>query len=93
VIGRGMRWSPTGVATAVATPTERTIGYEQEPDDHRVSEPLDMDEDGVAETTIAQDAVGAENVLGGGEFPDPDTPPQAPAPGAVHRDVENDERD
>jgi hypothetical protein len=39
------------------------------------------DEDG-NETVICQEAVGAEEVVGGGEFPDPDTPPQAPAPGA-----------
>ena len=67
----------------MATPTEREVGYQQEPDDHRMSEPLDMDEDGEAETIIAQEPVGAERVLGGGEFPDPDTPPQAPAPGAA----------
>lgn len=67
----------------MATPSDREVGYQQEPDDHRMSEPLDVDEDGVAETIIAQDAVGAENVLGGGEFPDPDAPAQAPAPGAM----------
>ena len=42
------------------TPSEREVGYQQEPDDHRESVPLDMDEDGVAETVIAQDAAGAE---------------------------------
>jgi hypothetical protein len=31
----------------------------------------------------AQQAVGVENVEGGGEWPDPDTPPRPPAPGAV----------
>lgn len=66
----------------MATPTQRQVGYEQEPDDHRASEPLDMDGDGTAETVIAQDAQGAEVVRGGGEFPDPDTPPEPPAPGA-----------
>lgn len=66
-------------------PTERRAGYQQEPDDHRRSASLDMDEDGIAETTIAQDPVGRDNVLGGGEFPDPDTPAKAPAPGAVER--------
>ena len=66
----------------MATPSERKVGYEQEPDDHRMSEPLDMDADGTAETVIAQDAAGADNVRGGGEFPDKDRPPEAPAPGA-----------
>jgi hypothetical protein len=66
----------------MATPSPRKDLYTQEPDDHRTSEPLDLDEDGVAETVISQDAAGAENVLGGGEFPDPDRPPQSPAPGA-----------
>lgn len=65
----------------MATPSERTVGYQQEPDDHRMSEPLDMDGDGEDETVIAQDAVGEENVLGGGEYPDKDTPPSGPAPG------------
>lgn len=44
------------------------------------SEPLE-DEDG--ETyVIQQQNVGPGNQLGGGEFPDPDTPAQSPAPGA-----------
>jgi hypothetical protein len=40
------------------------------------------DEDG--ETyVIQQQNVGPGNELGGGEWPDPETPPQPPAPGAV----------
>lgn len=70
----------------MATPSEREAGYQQEPDDHRRSEPLDVDGDGTAETVIEQQPVGAENVLGGGEFPDPDTPPTPPAPGAVDQE-------
>ncbi|MEY2567081.1 MAG: hypothetical protein QOE35_1610 [Actinomycetota bacterium] len=31
---------------------------------------------------IEQSVVGAPNVKGGGEWPDPDAPPQAPAPGS-----------
>ena len=42
------------------------------------------DEDG--ETyVIQQQNVGPDNEQGGGEWPDPDTPPRSPAPGAVHR--------
>lgn len=70
----------------MATPSEREVGYQQEPDDHRTSEPLDLDADGDAEAVISQDAAGADNVIGGGEFPDPDTPPRPPAPGAAPTD-------
>ena len=64
-------------------------GYEQEGVEHRSSVPLDLDGDGDAESVIAQDAVGAENVLGGGEFPDRDTPPKPPAKG--YRPSDDDE--
>jgi hypothetical protein len=32
---------------------------------------------------IQQQNVGKDNMKGGGEWPDPDTPPEAPAPGAT----------
>jgi hypothetical protein len=48
-----------------------------------MSEPLDMDGDGDAETVIAQDAAGVEAVRGGGEFPDKRRRPEPPAPGAA----------
>ncbi|CAA9242201.1 MAG: hypothetical protein AVDCRST_MAG20-1786 [uncultured Acidimicrobiales bacterium] len=41
--------------------------------------PLDLDEG--EDVVIRQQAAGEELVVGGGEFPDPDTPPQDPAPG------------
>jgi hypothetical protein len=41
--------------------------------------PLDT-EDGPR--VIQQQNVGKDNMKGGGEWPDPDTPPQEPAPGA-----------
>jgi hypothetical protein len=41
------------------------------------------DEDG-RPYRIRQQVVGRENDIGGGEWPDPSTPPRAPAPGAVH---------
>jgi hypothetical protein len=66
----------------MATPSKRQVGYQQEPDDHRTSEPLDMDADGEAESVVSQDATGAETVRGSVEFPDPDRPPEPPAPGA-----------
>ena len=41
--------------------------------------PLETDD---GEVVIQQQNVGRENMKGGGEWPDPDTPPQPPAPGA-----------
>jgi hypothetical protein len=55
--------------------------YQAEPDDHQCTEVLE-DEDG-DEYVVCQEPVGEERVMGGGEFPDPDAPTQAPAPGAV----------
>jgi hypothetical protein len=55
--------------------------YQAEPDDHAYTEPLE-DEDG-NEYRIGQQAVGADRVIGGGEFPDPATPARSPAPGSV----------
>jgi NADH-quinone oxidoreductase subunit F len=43
------------------------------------SEPVETEEGTVV---IQQQAGGKDNVEGGGEWPDPDTPPQRPAPGA-----------
>lgn len=41
--------------------------------------PLDLDEG--EDVVIGQMPVGSEQVLGSGEFPDRDAPPQDPAPG------------
>ena len=41
--------------------------------------PLDLDEGD--DVVIQQQPSGADQVLGSGEFPDPDAPPQDPAPG------------
>ena len=56
---------------------------EQTPDDldpSRTTVPLETDE---GEIVISQDAAGADAVIGGGEFPDKETPPRPPAPGSV----------
>lgn len=42
--------------------------------------PLDLDE-GDDDVVISQQNVGVSEELGSGEFPDPDAPPQDPAPG------------
>lgn len=55
--------------------------YQAEPDDHLCTVPLE-DEDG-ERYRICQEPVGQEQVVGGGEFPSPSTPPQAPAPGSA----------
>jgi hypothetical protein len=58
----------------MATPTYQP--GEQEPDDHMCSEPVG--DDG---RVICQTAVGEDNVIGGGEFPDRDREPDEAAPG------------
>jgi hypothetical protein len=55
--------------------------YQAEPDDHQCTEEL-TDEDGEP-YVICQEPVGEDRVVGGGEFPDPNTPARSPAPGAV----------
>ncbi len=47
------------------------------------SDPLDEE----ATKTVAQQNVGKDNTIGGGEWPDPDTPPRGPAPGVAATDV------
>jgi hypothetical protein len=43
------------------------------------SEPLETEEGTIV---IQQQNVGKDAIEGGGEWPDPDTPPEPPAPGA-----------
>jgi hypothetical protein len=57
-----------------------------EEDPQVVGEPLET-EDGVR--VPAQQNVGAGVEEGGGEWPDPDTPPKLPAPGAAEDDPED----
>jgi hypothetical protein len=60
------------------TDTGPTAGDEPEV----TSVPLE-DEDGNTYVIAQQNSGSAETTDGGGEFPDPDAPPQAPAPGAA----------
>jgi hypothetical protein len=74
--------SPSGNEIAVKPATRTQTGtqdpsLEQEP----CTVPLE-DEDG-NERVICQEPVGAARTIGGGEFPDPATPPEPPAPGSV----------
>jgi hypothetical protein len=59
----------------------RATDEAEEPSDERLysSVPLET-EDG--EVVIRQMNVGPDNMEGGGEWPDPETPPRPPAPGA-----------
>jgi hypothetical protein len=50
-------------------------------DDETVSSGVLRDEQDDA-VVVEQQAVGADNVQGGGEWPDPDAPAEAPAPGS-----------
>lgn len=53
-------------------PTRRPIDPDPDEADKSVrSEPVDTVH---GEVTVAQQPVGARNLVGGGEFPDPDTP-------------------
>ncbi len=59
----------------------RDARTEKTPSDEKLytSEPLDTDEGTVV---IQQQNVGRDNMRGEGEWPDPDEPPQRPAPGS-----------
>jgi hypothetical protein len=54
---------------------------DETPSDEKMytSEPLETDEGTVR---IQQQNVGRDNMRGGGEWPDPDTPAEPPAPGS-----------
>ncbi len=41
--------------------------------------------------TVAQQNVGKDNAIGGGEWPDPDTPPRGPSPGVAATEVGTEE--
>lgn len=61
---------------------------ENEEDQQVESEPLDED----GEHVVAQQNVGRQNTIGGGEWPDPDTPPRGPSPGTTWVADDPDER-
>jgi hypothetical protein len=67
----------------VTEPTEDDPSVAPEDDPSVVGEPLET-EDGVR--VPAQQNVGAGVEEGGGEWPDPNTPPKLPAPGAAEDD-------
>lgn len=64
-------------------PTNEEIEEARPEDDERLytGEPLETEEGEVDQP--AQQPVGRERLRGGGEWPDPHAPAQAPAPGAV----------
>jgi hypothetical protein len=62
-----------------AVPGERRPPTEDPVDGSATSEPLDLDEG--TDVVIAQENVGPGSELGGGEFPDPHTPPSDAAAG------------
>ncbi len=74
---------PTPTQEHNAHPAQGVSPDSLDPDDAEASlytsEPLETDHGTIV---IQQQAGGKDNVEGGGEWPDPDTPPQAPAPGA-----------
>ena len=68
------------------TPDERTAPDDDEAGDDPEA-PLytstELEDANGEPYVIEQQNVGPGSELGGGEWPDPDTPPQPPAPGAV----------
>ena len=59
-------------------------GVRDQPQDEDTSVetvPLDLDEG--EDVVIKQENVGEDNMRGGGEWPDPDTPPSDAAPGSL----------
>jgi hypothetical protein len=75
---------PSGNPTPPGTPDDdRRPSERAAPTDERLytSEPLE-DEDGNTYVIQQQNMAGRDSIEGGGEWPDPDTPPRPPAPGA-----------
>jgi NADH:ubiquinone oxidoreductase subunit F (NADH-binding) len=74
---------PEAEVIRTARPVHGIPPDEVDPDDPEArlytSAPVETDEGTVV---IQQQTVGKDNEQGGGEWPDPDTPPQRPAPGA-----------
>jgi hypothetical protein len=50
--------------------------------DEREGHTTELRDENYQPYVVEQDVVGAENVKGGGEWPDPDAQPEAPAPGS-----------
>ena len=56
---------------------------DQPPDEDTSVESVPLDLDEGDDVVIEQENVGRENMQGGGEWPDPDTPPSDAAPGSL----------
>jgi hypothetical protein len=63
---------------------ERMRDQPQDEDKSVETVPLDLDEG--EDVVIRQENVGEDNMRGGGEWPDPDTPPSDAAPGSLADD-------
>ena len=56
---------------------------DQPDDEDKAVESVPLDLQGGEDAVIKQENVGRENMRGGGEWPDPDTPPSDAAPGSL----------
>ena len=56
---------------------------DQPKDEDEAVETVPLDLDDGDDVVIKQENVGRENMRGGGEWPDPDTPPSDAAPGSL----------
>ena len=68
---------------ADAPPAPDEDDTDQEDPEASLYSTVPLEDDEGHEYVIQQQNVGKDNMEGGGEWPDPDTPPKPPAPGAV----------
>jgi hypothetical protein len=78
-IADASHWTSGGRASTAQPPRRRTVP-ETPPDEHppEAAETVPLGDDG---DVVEQMNVGKDNMRGGGEWPDPDTPPSESAPG------------
>jgi hypothetical protein len=67
----------------VRTPGHRGRVRDQPEDEDKSVETVPLDLDEGEDVVITQENVGEDNMRGGGEWPDPNTPPSDAAPGSL----------
>jgi hypothetical protein len=77
---RGWGAGAGGKAHAMSGTTD-PMPNDADPDADRSVCSVELEDEDGNPYRICQEPVGAQRTIGGGEFPDPDAPPQAPAPG------------
>jgi hypothetical protein len=67
----------------VRAPGQRGRVRDQPEDENKSVESVPLDLDEGDDVVITQENVGEDNMRGGGEWPDPNTPPSDAAPGSL----------